>query len=72
MSDEKYKTIANKRLTTAIKYLRMVKKMTASRNYEVEEEDITAITERLTSEVNAIESAFLSRTKKKEEIEDVL
>jgi len=73
MADEKYIEVANFRLKKAIKYIRMIARMTGSKTYAVEEEDIIKITERLTQETDRITSAFNGRTKKaKEEIEDIL
>jgi len=66
-----YKPIAEKRVLNAIKYIRLVKRMTKSANYEVEAGEVNAITTRLHDEVSEIVSAFESRTKAKEEIEPV-
>jgi len=63
-----YKPIAEKRILNAIKYIRLVKRMTKSANYEVEADEVNAITTRLHDEVDGIVSAFESRTKAKEEI----
>lgn len=73
MADEKFVNIANFRLEKAIKYIRMVARMSGSRTYELEAEDVEKITERLNREVARIQTAFDGRTKKaKDEIEQVL
>jgi len=67
----KFKRVGNKRLLKAIKYIRMVKNMSLSFAYDMSEEDVKKITERLHDEVEEIQYAFNVRNKK-QTIEKVL
>ena len=68
---KEYKELANPRLKNAIKYINMVATQTKSKLYDMTQEDIDTITERLHNEVDKIQNAYDSRTKKSTEIEDV-
>ena len=68
---EKFVRVANGRTKKAIKQLRLIKQVVGSKNYDMEQEQVTKLITVLYDEVTAIDNAYNARTKSKEPIEDV-
>ena len=70
--DVKFIRVANPRIIRAIEKIRLVKQTVGSKQYDLTQEQVEIVTEKLHKEVDKITSAYDARSKTKEPIEEVL
>jgi len=69
--EERFKAGAEPRIKIAIRYIRMVKKMTKSPMYKPTEEEVTTLVNKLHEEVDSVLEFYKSAKVNTKEIEDI-